>query len=250
MTNATEIPNRPIALAEYLGVELDTLRKMMHNRQLISGRFSRYAELEPETVEKLVQIYQPEGEEGKVETSIRKLESGTETTEEKRSENKSGKSEKRKRNALIDYRKTDAVKKERITGKTESHIAPTGNLVQTMLLLVALASMYVQMDHTAQVIVADHLVVNTYHQVKAWMFAFGVQFTGLSMSLFKGNQWYLRGYGLADFIINLLYYRPWIDNTSEAWAQSLLLSALLVLTIFSYTQIASGFLKAKNRNDD
>ena len=243
MIKTADIPNQPIALAEYLGVELDTLRKMMHNKQLIDGHFSRYAELEPSTVETLVGIYQPENRKngatgvvsGKTESNpLNGDPSGSGTTVPQK--RKSGTTNKRKANTA--------------SGKTENAIAPTGKGVQALLLLVALASMYVQMDHTAQVIIAEKAEVRAYDLSKAWMFAFGVQFTGLSMSLFKGNQWYLRGYALADFIINLLYYRPWVDNTAETWTQSLLLSGLLVLTIFSYTQIATGFLKAKKRNNE
>ena len=249
MIKTADIPNQPIALAEYLGVELDTLRKMMHNKQLIDGRFSRYAELEPSTVETLVGIYQPENRKngatgvgnGKAESNpLNGAPSGRETMMPQK--RKSGTTNKRKANT--------ATATATASGKTENAIAPTGKLVQALLLLVALASMYVQMDHTAQVIIAEKAEVGAYDLSKAWMFAFGVQFTGLSMSLFKGNQWYLRGYALADFIINLLYYRPWVDNTAETWTQSLLLSGLLVLTIFSYTQIATGFLKAKKRNNE
>lgn len=271
-TNTMSIPNQPVTLAEYLGVNLEALRKMMKNKQLIEGRFSRYAELEPETVETLVGIYKPEGESGngkaevgkrkaesgigKVEVGSEKVESGiseigkwnsgnTESEVSKETESKIGRGKTEKPGSEIRERKAEVTEQE-----TENAIAPTGTLVQALLLLVALASMYVQMDHTAQVIIADREAVSGYNLAKAWMFAFGVQFTGLSMSLFKGNQWYLRGYALADFIINLLYYQPWVKNSVEMWTQSLLLSALLVLTIFSYTQIATGFLKAKKRNDE
>lgn len=265
MAHTAEIPNQPISLAEYLNVELETLRKMMHNKQLIDGRFNRYAELDQSTVDTLVEIYKPEEAEPEIagrvtDTENRKTEEAEDgtgiagegqsslETENGNTKKKAGKSDFKKK------RKAERAKTEEVasveTGKEEVAMAPTGALVQFLLLLVALVSMYVQMDHTAQVIIADATSVSVYDKSKSWMFAFGVQFTGLSMSLFKGNQWYLRGYAAADFVINLLYYRPWVKNTSEMWIQSLLLSALLVLTIFSYTQIATGFLKAKKQNHE
>lgn len=275
-TNIMHPPNQPITLAKYLGINLEALRKMIKNRQLIEGRFNRYAELNPETVEQLVGIYRSKSESGsgKSEIGSQESESGkaevrsqnrnsaihrvakTEPRTRNNAPHSNAKTESRIRNnAIHRVDKAGSGKPETRTrnnamNRVDNTIAPTGTVVQVLLLLVALASMYVQMDHTAQVIIADQATVSAYELAKAWMFAFGVQFTGLSMSLFKGNQWYLRGYALADFIINLLYYRPWVENTVELWIQSILLSALLVLTIFSYTQIATGFLKAKKQNNE
>jgi hypothetical protein len=124
-----------------------------------------------------------------------------------------------------------------------------GELSKDVLLaLIAMVSMYVQMNHTAQVVGGEWL--------QAWAYALSIQFTGLAMTLYKGSLWYLRIFALAEFSINLLHYRPWacelvegvsVCGGAEEWTRSLLLSALIAFTIYSYVEI---FAARRNEKTD
>lgn len=109
-----------------------------------------------------------------------------------------------------------------------------------MLSAIALVSMYVQMAHTVVVIGGDDL--------HAWAYALSVQFTGLAMTLYKGELNYLRIFCASEFLINILYYRPWIEFTYEGLGKALLLSALISFTIYSYAEIFAARRNQKIRS--
>lgn len=113
-----------------------------------------------------------------------------------------------------------------------------------LLTLITLLAMYVQMAHTSAVVNVQRtdLQLNDLH---GWAYAMAVQFTGLAMTLYSGRRVYLVVFGVAEFLINVLYYRPWVTGGPEAWLRDLLLSALIAFTIYSYAEIFTARRRAQ-----
>lgn len=103
---------------------------------------------------------------------------------------------------------------------------------QVLVLIIALVGMSVQVVHTAAVCQA-----NETHWWTPYAYALAIQFTGLVLTLYKGAWQYLLGFAIAEFCINMLYYRPWATGGLEVWSKAVMLSLLLAFTIFSYSEI-------------
>lgn len=106
-----------------------------------------------------------------------------------------------------------------------------------LLSAVALVAMLVQIVNTATVVQSAEQADGTMALVHSWAFAVAVQFTGLALTLYKGRLRYLQLFALAEFGINLLYFRPWSGGGWESWVTAILLSALIAFTIYSYVEI-------------
>jgi hypothetical protein len=291
-----EIPNQPANLAEFLEISLEALRKQMKRMGLVEGRFNRHAEMDEQTVQVLLETYGHEEGAQTLSTSLEtdKVPNGQTDTlniappqapKTDKIENGPVSLETDKRTSGHGFVKTDNPPKT--DKRTNSHpneqtdILPLetdkGQNGQTdtpaitmdtpretdkrtrisyaelskdlLLALIAMVSMYVQMNHTAQVVGGEWL--------QAWAYALSIQFTGLAMTLYKGNLGYLRAFAVAEFAINLLHYRPWahcelIEGLSvcggfEEWTRSVLLSALIAFTIYSYVEI---FAARRNEKTD
>jgi hypothetical protein len=276
-----EIPNQPATLAEFLEISIEALRKQMKRMGLVEGRFNRHAEMDEQTVQVLLETYGHEEEAQTLSTSLEtdKAPNGqTDTLNiappklDKRPNgqgltrtDKRPKTDKRTTGTAngqtdilpleadkIQSRQTDtpaiAMDTTRETDK-RTRISYAELSKDLLLALIAMVSMYVQMNHTAQVVGGEWL--------QAWAYALSIQFTGLAMTLYKGNLGYLRAFAVAEFAINLLHYRPWahcelIEGMSvcgdfEEWTRSVLLSALIAFTIYSYVEI---FAARRNEKTD
>ncbi|WP_367390136.1 hypothetical protein [Lewinella sp. LCG006] len=287
-----EIPNQPATLAEFLEISIEALRKQMKRMGLVEGRFNRHAEMDEQTVQVLLETYGHEEGAQTLSTSLEtdKAPNGQTDTvnivppKTDKIENGPSSLETDKRTSGHDLIKTDNFPKtdkrtsnpssgqtDRLpleTDKPQNGQADTIGKAHTLhqtdkrtgidyaelskdflLALIAMVSMYVQMNHTAQVVGGEWL--------QAWAYALSIQFTGLAMTLYKGNLGYLRAFAVAEFAINLLHYRPWahcelIKGVSvcggfEEWTRSLLLSALIAFTIYSYVEI---FAARRNEKTD
>jgi hypothetical protein len=291
-----EIPNQPATLAEFLEISIEALRKQMKRMGLVEGRFNRHAEMDEQTVQVLLETYGHEEEAQTLSTSLeadREPNGQTDTLniappqapKTDKIENGHVSLETDKRTSGHGFVKTDKRPKtdKRTTGtangqtdilpleadKTQSRQTDTPAITMDtpretdkrtrisyaelskdlLLALIAMVSMYVQMNHTAQVVGGEWL--------QAWAYALSIQFTGLAMTLYKGNLGYLRAFAVAEFAINLLHYRPWahcelIEGVSvcggfEEWTRSVLLSALIAFTIYSYVEI---FAARRNEKTD
>jgi hypothetical protein len=289
-----EIPNQPATLAEFLEISIEALRKQMKRMGLVEGRFNRHAKMDDQTVQALLETYGHEEEAQTLSTSLEtdrepsgqtdtlniapplsetdKIENGQSSLETDKWTNgqglvKTGNTPKTdKRTSSRPNGQTDILPLE--TDKFKNGQADTIRETDTireadkrttisyaelskdfLLALIAMVSMYVQMNHTAQVVGGEWL--------QAWAYALSIQFTGLAMTLYKGNLGYLRAFAVAEFAINLLYYRPWahcelIEGVSvcggfEEWTRSVLLSALIAFTIYSYVEI---FAARRNEKTD
>ncbi|MGH1437963.1 MAG: hypothetical protein ACRBG0_26245, partial [Lewinella sp.] len=276
-----EIPNQPANLAEFLEISLEALRKQMKRMGLVEGRFNRHAEMDEQTVQVLLETYGHEEEAQTLSTSLEtdKEQNGQTDTlniaPPKLDKRPNGqgltRTDKRpktdKRTTGIANGQADTLPLETDKGKNGQTDTPAiamntpretdkrtsisyAELSKDLLLaLIAMVSMYVQMNHTAQVVGGEWL--------QAWAYALSIQFTGLAMTLYKGNLGYLRAFAVAEFAINLLHYRPWahcelIEGVSvcggfEEWTRSVLLSALIAFTIYSYVEI---FAARRNEKTD
>ncbi|WP_020539267.1 hypothetical protein [Lewinella cohaerens] len=291
-----EIPNQPATLAEFLEISIEALRKQMKRMGLVEGRFNRHAEMDEQTVQVLLETYGHEEGAQTLSTSLEtdkeqngqtdtlnitsppapkadKIENGQSSLETDKRPNGQGltKTDNRpktdKRTTGVANGQTDTLPLETDKGPNGQADIPaiaTDTISQTdkrtstnygefskdlLLALIAMVSMYVQMNHTAQVVGGEWL--------QAWAYALSIQFTGLAMTLYKGNLGYLRAFAVAEFAINLLHYRPWahcelIEGVSvcggfEEWTRSVLLSALIAFTIYSYVEI---FAARRNEKTD
>jgi hypothetical protein len=276
-----EIPNQPANLAEFLEISLEALRKQMKRMGLVEGRFNRHAEMDEQTVQVLLETYGHEEGAQTLSTSLEtdkeqngqtdtlnitsppapktdKIENGQSSLETDKRPNGQGLTKTDnmpkldKRTSHSRNRQTDtpaiAMDTPRETDKrTRINFAELSK--DLLLALIAMVSMFVQMNHTAQVVGGEWL--------QAWAYALSIQFTGLAMTLYKGNLGYLRAFAVAEFAINLLHYRPWahcelIEGVSvcggfEEWTRSVLLSALIAFTIYSYVEI---FAARRNEKTD
>jgi len=111
---------------------------------------------------------------------------------------------------------------------------------RTLLFAVFLLALFFQMEHSALVAAKVSQLSNTTLSVISGMvFAVAVQFTGLIMTIHKGSKYYLTGFALIEFLINMLYYAPWTDPEAgfDIWAIDTIISAAIAFTIFSYAEI-------------
>jgi hypothetical protein len=264
-----EIPNQPATLAEFLEISIEALRKQMKRMGLVEGRFNRHAEMDEQTVQVLLETY---GHEEVAQTLSTSLETDTEPNGQmdtlKIVPPPLPETDKRTTGQVLAKTdimpKADKRKKSRQSGQADT-INETDTTHQTdkrtsinygelskdaLLAIIAMVSMYVQMNHTALVVRGEWL--------HAWAYALSIQFTGLAMTLYKGNLAYLRAFAVAEFAINLLHYRPWahcelIEGVSvcggaEEWTRSVLLSALIAFTIYSYVEIFAARRNEKTDN--
>lgn len=249
-----EIPNKPIDLAKFLEISIEALRKQMKRMGLVEGRFNRYAEMDKQTVQLLLEQYGQTDTDNSPAASIETDKNEGAPGNGQVLKNETDKLPKADKvaaplirtsgplEAKADKRTNAPAPATIEKAATQSLPVPekrTELLKDTLLALIALVSMYVQMNHTAQVVGGAVL--------QAWAYALSIQFTGLAMTLYKGNLWYLRVFALAEFAINLLYYRPWTDGGVEEWTRSILLSALIAFTIYSYVEI---FAARRNTQTD
>ncbi|WP_367389011.1 hypothetical protein [Lewinella sp. LCG006] len=274
-----EIPNQPVMLAEFLEISLEALRKQMKRMGLVEGRFNRYAKMDKRTIKVLLEVYGQEAQAQHLSTfiepdtaasgqtdALKPVHLESHQTDNSLNGHLSKETDKQASyptditsvkqdsptNGQVDpfSKETDSWVSGSLSLKTDNYLGiDYAELSKDVLLaLIAMVSMYVQMNHTAQVVGGEWL--------QAWAYALSIQFTGLAMTLYKGSLWYLRVFALAEFSINLLHYRPWacewVESVSvcggaEEWTRSLLLSALIAFTIYSYVEI---FAARRNEKTD
>ena len=106
------------------------------------------------------------------------------------------------------------------------------------LFIVFIAAMVVQMEHTIALAKnASKLSSEILQYLSAGLFAFSFQFTGLLMTIRSGKRWYLILFAIIEFFVNILYYKPWVDNDLNNWVVSLLLSAAIPFAIYCYSEL-------------
>ena len=108
---------------------------------------------------------------------------------------------------------------------------------RSFLLVVLLSCLAWQVQHTAGLIgrmdAGEPLWSN-------YCYALGIQFTALLLTLHQGGRGYLLGYALFEFLINLLYYEPWMAGSTDwqvVWSRALLISGGIAFAIYSYSAI-------------
>jgi len=112
---------------------------------------------------------------------------------------------------------------------------------RVFLFAVFLAAMAFQIQHTT--IVAIRLEIgdaaaSNWQYALGYLFSFAVQFTALLMTINRGGQAYLVIFAIAEFLVNLIYYRPWhTSDNMERWVTSILISALIAYVIYSYSEL-------------
>lgn len=112
---------------------------------------------------------------------------------------------------------------------------------RTFLFGVFLAAMAWQIEHTTTVAIRLEIgdkEPSTWQIALGYLFSMAVQFTALLMTINKGGKAYLVTFAVAEFALNLIYYRPW--NTMEnyeRWFTSVLISAIISYVIFSYSEL-------------
>lgn len=273
-------------LAPYLRVSNDALRKTMKRLSLVEGRFDRTAPIDDAKVRTIAQQYYEYGSELSQKQAEKLLSSDLPSNEELKamfdqtndlsgiSDKSLTKVERLNGQAPISTKddlpelnlngqevepdKYDSPKHNK-TGQAKSDKSDNRHMVRpdktdwsevgkdALLGVIALVSMYVQMEHTASVVSAAGISEGVSAMISAWAFATAIQFTGLTITLYNGSLLYLKIFGWAEFGINLLYYKPWTGDW-EDWTRAVLLSALLAFSIYSYAEIFAARRRAKTDN--
>jgi hypothetical protein len=241
--NATMIPTVPTQMATALGIDVDNIRVNATRWGLKPDDYRKDEALKEDTAVKLITKFaetsRKEGVKAKAnallvnhglitDISLRKI-----TTENV--SNINGKSQKKA---------ISRKKRSKTINKTNEKFPLWLKVIMGMIVIVA---MVVQMSHTAVVCngggeVSSNWPIN-------WAYAFAIQFTGLMLTAVKGKRSYLVFFAVCEFLINMLFYEPWLMEVSKTitsthvsvyWFRSILLSGLLSFTIFSYSEVLSA----------
>jgi hypothetical protein len=106
-----------------------------------------------------------------------------------------------------------------------------------ILFAVFVVAMVFQMHHTAHIIAL--VEKGSYSEVWGWAYAVAFQFTASMLALSTGNKTALKVFGGIEFLVNLLYYAPW-DNQSltvTIACINVVASAGIAYAIYTYAEL-------------
>lgn len=109
---------------------------------------------------------------------------------------------------------------------------------RVMLFSVFLAGIVWQIKHTAVVVARadDPEIVGA--SIQDYLYALAIQFTALLLTIHKGGKGYLIAFGVFEYFVNMVYYRPWGNDANwDVWIQTNLLSMGIAFTLYSYSEL-------------